>query len=158
MTILLSRQLAEGGRPKFMIHGRYIRYIFIVRKVLKPEFSQVHLIFVFGIMVSYALVYKDLNYPRVTFSKSVLFLIVREPGGPTVQPPHPPPPHPPPRTFHYGPKMYLRVSRTQSHLFPGQPLGCTGVIALCARVPSCLQSVDDIAPVTNASFKSLVHY
>ena len=65
--------------------------------------------------------------------------IVREPGGPTV--PHPPPP--PLGTFHYGPKMCLRVSRTQSHLFPGQPLGCTGVIALCARVPSCLQSVAD---------------
>ena len=44
----------------------------------------------------------------------------------------------PPETFHYGPKMYLRVSRTQSHLFPGQPLGCTGVTALCARVPSCV--------------------
>ena len=68
--------------------------------------------------------------------------LVREPGGHSVQPPLPPPPPPPsPGTFHYGPKMYLRVSRTQSHLFPGQPLGCTGVIALCARVPSCLQSV-----------------
>ena len=54
---------------------------------------------------------------------------------------HPPPPLP--GTFHYGPKMYLRVSRTQSHLFPGQPLGCTGVKALCARAPSCLQSVGD---------------
>ena len=35
----------------------------------------------------------------------------------------PPPPPRPPGTFHYDPKMYLRVSRTQSHLFPGQPLG-----------------------------------
>ena len=60
-------------------------------------------------------------------------IIVREPGGPTM---HPPPP-PPTGTFHYGPKMYLKVSRTQSHLFPGQPLGYTGVIALCARVPFC---------------------
>ena len=59
--------------------------------------------------------------------------IVREPGGPTV--------HPPLGTFHYGSKMYLRVSQTQSHLFPGKPLGCTAVIALCARVPSSLQSV-----------------
>ena len=48
-----------------------------------------------------------------------------------------------PGTFHYGSKMYLRVSRTQSHLFPGQPLGYTGVIALCARVSSCFQSVAD---------------
>ena len=54
--------------------------------------------------------------------------------------------------------MYLRVSRTQSQLFPGQPLGCTGVIALCARVPSFLQSVAYWAPVTNASFISLVRY
>ena len=69
-----------------------------------------------------------------------------------------PPPLPPPGTFHYGPKMYLRVSRTQSRLFPGQSLGCTGVIALCARVPSWVQSVADWAQVTNASFKSLVHY
>ena len=85
--------------------------------------------------------------------------IVREPGGPTVHPPPlPPPPPPPPGTFHYGSKMYLTVSRTQSHLFPGQPLGCTGVIALCAKVPSCLQSVTDWAPITNSSFKSLVHY
>ena len=64
--------------------------------------------------------------------------VVREPGGLTV---HTPPPPPPPGTFHYGSKMYLRVSRTQSHLFPGQLLGCTGVIALCAMLPSCLQSV-----------------
>ena len=70
---------------------------------------------------------------------------------------HAPPP-PPPGTFHDGSKMYLRVSRTQSHLFPGKPLGCTGVIALCARVPSCLQSVADWVPVANASFKSLVYY
>ena len=54
--------------------------------------------------------------------------------------------------------MYLRVSRTQSLLFHGQPLGCTGVTALCARVPSCLQLVSDWALVTNASFKSFVHY
>ena len=53
------------------------------------------------------------------------------------------PPPLPPGTFHYGSKMYLRVARAQSHLFPGQPLGCTGVIALCARVHSCLQSVAD---------------
>ena len=79
--------------------------------------------------------------------------IVREPGGPTE---HPPPT--PPGTFHYGPKMYLRVSRTQSHLFPGQPLGCTGVTALCARVPSCVRPGADWAQVTNASFKSLVYY
>ena len=81
---------------------------------------------------------------------------VREPGGPTVHPPSPPPP--PPGTIHYGLKMYLRVSRTQSHLFPGQPLGCTGVIALCARVPSCVHPGNDWAQVTNASFESLVHY
>ena len=60
--------------------------------------------------------------------------------GPTV---HPTPPPPNRGTFPYGPKMFLRLSRTQSHLFPGQPLGCTGVIALCARVPSCLRSVAD---------------
>ena len=71
---------------------------------------------------------------------------------------HAPPPPPHQGTFHYCPKMYLRVSRTQSHLFPGQPLRCTGIIDLCARVPSCLQSVPDRALVTNASFKSLVHY
>ena len=58
-------------------------------------------------------------------------LVVREPRGPTVHPPPPPPPPSPPGTFHYGPKMYLRVSRTQSHLFPR----CTGVIALCTRYP-----------------------
>ena len=47
----------------------------------------------------------------------------------------PPLPTPPSYTgtFHHGPKMYLRVSRTQSHLFSGQPLGYTGVRALCAR-------------------------
>ena len=39
--------------------------------------------------------------------------LVREPGGPTL---HPPPS--PLGTFHDGPKMSLRVSRTQSHLFP----------------------------------------
>ena len=60
--------------------------------------------------------------------------IVREPGGPTVHPPPPPPPRPQ-GTFHYGPKMYLRVSQTQYNLFSEQALGCTGVIALCARVP-----------------------
>ena len=87
---------------------------------------------------------------------------MREPGGPTVNPcPHSPPPprHPlPPGTFHYGPEMYLRVSGTQSHLFPGQPLGCTGVMALCASVPSCIHPGAYSAQVTNASFKSLVHY
>ena len=81
--------------------------------------------------------------------------LVREPGGPTV---HLPPPPPPPGTFHYGPKMYLRVSRTQSHLFPGKPLGYTGVIALCARAPSCVHLGAALAQVTNASFESLVHY
>ena len=70
----------------------------------------------------------------------LLYTVVREPGGPTVHPPPPPPPLP--GTFHNGPKMYFRVSRTQSHLLPGHPLEYTGVIALCARVPSCLQSVD----------------
>ena len=30
----------------------------------------------------------------------------------------PPPPPLPPRTFHYGPKICLRVSQTQSHLLP----------------------------------------
>ena len=48
--------------------------------------------------------------------------------------PPPPPPTPFPGACHYGPKMYLRVSRTQSSLFPGLPLGCTGVIALCTRI------------------------
>ena len=58
--------------------------------------------------------------------------------------PRAPPPHPPlPGTFHSGPKMCLRVSRTQSHLFPGQPLGCTGVVALCARILSCVQRSAD---------------
>ena len=52
------------------------------------------------------------------------------------------PPHSP-GTYHYGPKMYLRVSQTQSHLFPSQPLGCTAVIALCARVPLSVQPVPD---------------
>ena len=79
--------------------------------------------------------------------------IVTEPGGPTE---HTPPP--PPGTFHYGPKMYLRVSRTQCHLFPGQPLGCTRVTALCARVPSCIHPGTDRAQVTNRSFESLVHH
>ena len=78
--------------------------------------------------------------------------VVTEPGEPTEHPPSPP------GTFHYGPKMYLRVSRTQSHLFSGQPLGCTGVTALCARVPSCGHPGADWAQVTNASFKSLVYY
>ena len=64
----------------------------------------------------------------------------------------------PPKTYDYGPKMYFRVSWTQSHLFPGQPLGCTGVIALCARVPPCIQPVADWQQVINTSFKSLVHY
>ena len=79
--------------------------------------------------------------------------IVREPGGPTEHPPSSPP-----GTFHYGPKMYLRVSWTQFHLFPGQPLGCTGVTALCATVPSCVHPGADWAQVTNASFESLVHH
>ena len=61
-------------------------------------------------------------------------------------------------SFHYGPKMYLRVSKTQSHLFPGQPLRCTRVIALCTRVPSWVQPVVAWVQVTNASIKSLVHY
>ena len=72
-----------------------------------------------------------------------------------------PPPSPAPSspgTFHYGPKVYLRVSQTQSHLFPGQPLGCTRVTALCARVPYCVHLGADWAHVTNASFESLVHY
>ena len=79
-------------------------------------------------------------------------LLVREPRGPT---PH----HPPSQgTFHYGPKMYLGVSRTQSHLFRRQPLGCTGVAALCARVPSCVHPGASWVQVTNASFESLVRY
>ena len=45
-------------------------------------------------------------------------------------------PSPPnPGTFHYGSKMYLRVSWTQSHLFPGQPLGCTGATAVAQGYP-----------------------
>ena len=48
--------------------------------------------------------------------------------------------------------------RTQSHLFPGQPLGCTRVTALCARVPYCVHLGADWAHVTNASFESFVHY
>ena len=66
---------------------------------------------------------------------------VRESGGPPVH--TPPPPPPPPGTYHYGPKMYLRVFRTQSHLFSGQLLGCTGVIVLCVRVPFCVQPAAD---------------
>ena len=76
-------------------------------------------------------------------SKTDTSTIVRELGGHTVHPPPPPP-------FHHGPKMYLRVSRTQSHLFPGQPLGCTRVTALCARVPSCVHPGADCAQVTTA--------
>ena len=90
--------------------------------------------------------------------------VVREPAHPSPPPPPPPrplvhhPTHPLPRTYHYGPKMYLRVSRTQFHLFPGQPLGCTGVIAHCASVPPCVQPVADCAQFTKALFKSRVHY
>ena len=78
--------------------------------------------------------------------------LVRESKGPTV---HPPPPPSPTGTFHYGPKMYLRVSRSQLHLFPGQPMGCTGVTALYARVPSWVQPVADWVQVTNVLFKLL---
>ena len=77
--------------------------------------------------------HNSLKHQCTQQSVSLQVEIVREPGGPTVHPPPPPPP--PPGTFHYGSEMYLRVSRTQSYLFPWQPLGCTGVIALCARVP-----------------------
>ena len=28
LTFLLTRQLAEDGRPNFLIHGSYLRYIF----------------------------------------------------------------------------------------------------------------------------------
>ena len=34
LTFLLTAQLAEGGRPNLLIHGRYLRYIYLVRKVL----------------------------------------------------------------------------------------------------------------------------
>ena len=33
MTFLLTGQLAEGGRPNLLIHGRYLRYVDFVRKV-----------------------------------------------------------------------------------------------------------------------------
>ena len=75
-------------------------------------------------------------YKKNSHPKHIPGNIVRGPGGPTVDSPPPPPPRP--VTFHYGIKIYLRVSRTQSHLFPGQSFGCTGVTALCARVPSCV--------------------
>ena len=35
LTFLLTRQLAEVGSPNFLIHGRYLRYIYFVRKVLR---------------------------------------------------------------------------------------------------------------------------
>ena len=70
----------------------------------------------------------------------------------------PPPPPSPPGTFHYGPKIYLRVSRPRSYLFPGHPLGYTGVTALCTRVPSCVHPGADWAQVANASFEALIHY
>ena len=35
LTFLLTTQLAEGGRPNFLMHGRYLRYIYFVRKELK---------------------------------------------------------------------------------------------------------------------------
>ena len=77
--------------------------------------------------------------------------ILQEPAGPAV------PPFPTPTPTPYGPKMYLRVSWAKSHLFPGQLLGCTGVIALCARVPPCVQPVADWTQSANTLFKSLVH-
>ena len=81
------------------------------------------------------------------------------PGGPPVlpSPPLPPPPSPS-ETYHYGPSMYLKVSQIQSHLFPVQPLGCTGVMALCASVLSCVQPIADWAQGTIALFTSLVHH
>ena len=34
MTFLFTRQLTEVGGPNLLIHGRYLRYIYFVRKVL----------------------------------------------------------------------------------------------------------------------------
>ena len=34
---LLTGQLAEGGRQNFLIHGRQLRYIYLVRKVITSE-------------------------------------------------------------------------------------------------------------------------
>ena len=56
------------------------------------------------------------------------------------------------------PKYTLGCPQTQSHLFPRQPLGCTGVITLCARIPPCVQPAADWGHLTNALPKSLVHY
>ena len=63
-----------------------------------------------------------------------------------------------PETCWYGPKMYLRVSRAQSHLFPRQPLGCTWVRTLCARVPPGNQPFANRAQFTNTLSKSQIRY
>ena len=59
---------------------------------------------------------------------------VREPEGPIVPSP-PPSPHPQEPTIMVK-EMYLRVSRTQSHLFPGQPLRCKGLPPAFSRPPT----------------------
>ena len=69
-------------------------------------------------------------------------------------PPPSPFPFPWQGTYHYVPKMYLRVSKTQSHLFPQQPLGCI----LCGRIPLGVQPVADQVQPTNISFKSHMQY
>ena len=61
---------------------------------------------------------------------------------------------PPPGIYHYGPKMYLRVSRTQSHLFPTQPFGMRWSYSpLRIGTPLCSAS-----RWLSISFKSLMHY
>ena len=76
-------------------------------------------------------------------------VIVRESAEPTVHP------TPSPGTYHYDPKMYLWESQTQSHLFPGQSLECTSVIALCPRV---FLYVQPVAALINTSSKSPMHH
>ena len=40
LTFLLTTQLAEGGRPNFLIHVRYFKYIYFVGKVLIRHFKE----------------------------------------------------------------------------------------------------------------------
>ena len=73
----------------------------------------------------------------VIFGQRRLNHIVRDPAGL----PCTPPPLQEPTTV--VPKWYLRVSQTQPHLCPGQPLGRTRVISVFARLPPCIQPVAD---------------
>ena len=50
--------------------------------------------------------------------------------------------------------MFLRVCLTRYNLFPKNPLGCTGVTALNARVPSFAQTLDAKMRLKNTWLKS----